>query len=159
MTAKNEKSKKSLNAESLERQLRAFPQPETPPGLEQKLLSSIPSGREISKSRPPVSWRWAVAASAAAAAIILIGILVVSQKSMPTPATTIAQMSQEDIEQTIEREGIAAQLLASARILGDAPGGKRDAAEIQQYITIAYADTSAAKQLLESTSFKSGDTP
>ncbi len=162
MTPNNKKSENTLSTQLLEAQLRAFPRPATPPELEQKLLAGIPPAQQIVKPRSPVAWRWVAAGTAVAVVVVLIVILMIPQKSVRTPRTqapAITYMSKEDIEQTIEREAIASQLLASANILADYPAGQRDAAEIQQYITRTYADTSAAKQILKSTFFKSGDTP
>ena len=56
-------------------------------------------------------------------------------------------MSEVDIDRVIEREAIAARLLASANILSNEPGGKHDSAKIQRHIASFYPDTSAGKAI------------
>ncbi|KPK80026.1 MAG: hypothetical protein AMJ81_12515 [Phycisphaerae bacterium SM23_33] len=55
-------------------------------------------------------------------------------------------MSEEDIERAIRRESVAAQLMASTRILAAQPGGEAQAEKMVQYVSREYADTLAAKQ-------------
>jgi len=62
----------------------------------------------------------------------------------PPPAAVV--MSEEDIERAIRRESVAAQLMASTRILAAQPGGEAQAEKMVQYVSREYADTLAAKQ-------------
>jgi len=60
-------------------------------------------------------------------------------QSPEVPKLTLAE-----IEQQIERAGVAAQLLAAADLLAEQPGGEDFACERYRYVAAAYSDTDAA---------------
>ena len=153
MRANDKASEGPLNEQAIEARLRALPKPPVPSGLEQRLLAGIPPAQPIAKPRLQAAWGWAAAGTAVAAAVILAGILAVPQERVRAPqseAASAADMSEDDMQQAIEREGIAARLLASADILGAYPEGKHYAVKVREYAVRAYADTATAKRIVDS---------
>jgi predicted anti-sigma-YlaC factor YlaD len=97
--------------------------------------------------------RRAAAAAAVAAACLILAVgaavfwrLAGRRRPIASPPPAAVVMSEEDIERAIRRESVAAQLMASTRILAAQPGGEAQAEKMVQYVSREYADTLAAKQ-------------
>ena len=159
MRANDKEAEGPWSEQLLEARLRAIPKPPVPPGLEGRILATIPPARPAAAPRLRAGWRW-VAAGAAVAAVVIPAVILAVLRQPPSPQTQESvgmPMSEVDIEQTLEREARAARLLASARILGKQPAGRSDAAKTLSYISRVYADTSAAKTILNVDVLEQGD--
>jgi len=132
----------------LETQLRRVPKPKAPPGLEDRLLATIPSaprGRLVIVRKV---WPWLAGAASAAAAVVLACLWM--GRPLPTsPSPAAAGMiSAAQAARAIDNEGQAARMLAVADILARSPGCEDQAQWNRQYVLREYADTQAAKKVL-----------
>lgn len=92
-----------------------------------------------------------VAAAAAACFLLAAGVAVTVWLTRRGPGTVATgrqapAMSLQEVHRLIQREVLAARLLASAEILAAQPGGEAEGARTIEHVIQTYGDTSAVKQ-------------
>ena len=153
MTVKRNTTGRRGPGRSLEDRLRRL-QPPVPPTLEAKLLAGIPPHKAIADTggRRPAMWMWAAAGSLAAAAIVLVVVLthLGNRPAASDSHTVTAVATDKDMESAICREGAAARLLASTRILAGQAGTEKYVSRTLAYIAQEYPNTIAAREIAAS---------
>lgn len=135
-----------MKKNNIEKQLKRIPKPKIPPDLEKRLLLTIP--QKVYEAPPEVPSRfWRIAIAVAACMIITISVVSywfkMMQNTNPKQEDVIIQFNDDEIQRVIDREVIAARLLASAKVLNEQPYGRQLANNTYGYIADVYPETSA----------------
>ena len=111
-------------------------------------LAAVSPQPALRSTRPQVAWRSWRRVAAIAAAVALLATVGLYHRTVRQDVPAAVQRSESptvrELELQIARAGIAMQLLTTADILAEQPGGDKFACERYRYVVAAYPDTEAA---------------